>query len=478
MMRTPATDKVSPEASPEVSSPSFSEPVLAGVIDRLGGPRGRFADPASGPGWWTPLRIIIAVAYVFLAFGYLSKANCAGGVANGDTVRLNWDGNRQYTSFCYNDIVPLYSGRGLDEGGFPYAFSWVDGDITRYMEYPVLAGMFQGVMAFIARATYGLVSWAEVPAAGWYFALTALVMSLMWVGAVVMAARLCGRRQLDALLIAASPVIIVHAFTNWDIPSIALAVGAMYAVSKQRPGLAGVLIGAGTAFKLWPVFLLGAYLVLAVRNRRFIPFGVMCATAAATWLVVNVPVALAYPEAWREFFRLNAERTWEWTTIYAVISRNTGLGLPLEALNVVSLVGFVVGCVGIGTLGLMVKRQPRVAELVFLILAAFLLCNKVWSPQYSLWLVIPAVLALPRWRLLIAWMISEMLVWPVLMWHMLGVDNKGLPHEFLDAVVLVRDGLIIAMAVLVIRQMLGRIPDKVLAAHRGVDVLEGSFGRR
>ena len=53
---------------------------------------------------------------------------------------------------------------------------------------------------------------------------------------------------------------------------------------------------------------------------------------------------------------------------------------------------------------------PRLAALCFLIVAAFLLVNKVWSPQYSLWLVPLAVLALPRWRVLLTWMLVDALL--------------------------------------------------------------------
>ncbi len=42
--------------------------------------------------------------------------------------------------------------------------------------------------------------------------------------------------------------------------------------------------------------------------------------------------------------------------------------------------------------------EARLAQLGFLVAAAFLLTNKVRSPQYSLWLVPLAVLALPRWK--------------------------------------------------------------------------------
>ena len=41
---------------------------------------------------------------------------------------------------------------------------------------------------------------------------------------------------------------------------------------------------------------------------------------------------------------------------------------------------------------------PRLAQLGFLIVAGFLLVNKVYSPQYVLWLLPLAVLARPRWR--------------------------------------------------------------------------------
>lgn len=456
--------------------PAHTEPLARGFTEFLGGPMGRFARIGRAS-WWTPLRVLIAVAWVFLAFGVLSKANCAGGVRTEvGSIALNWAGNRQYTSFCYNDIVPLYGGRGLDQPGFVYAYSWVEGDLTRYMEYPVLAGLFQGLMGWIARNTYGLVD-GFLPGAGWYFYLTAFVLAIMWVFTIRMVAELAGNRIWDTVLVAASPLIIMHAFTNWDIPSIMFLVAALLLARNKRFLWAGVMIGVGTAFKLWPLFVLGAYLVVAIRKRSFVPFCKMLGTAVASWLAVNLPVMVAYPDAWGEFTRLNSDRGWEWTTIYAVFSRmtgwsgfDTGEGAP-QILNAVTFILFAAACLAILVLGLKAPRTPRIAELLFLIVAFFLLFNKVWSPQYSLWLVVPVVLALPYWRLLVTWMAVDMMVWPILMWHMLGEDNKGLPGEALNLIVLVRDGFIVAMIVLVIMQMFGRFPDRVAAAHHGCDPL-------
>lgn len=455
--------------------PLSSESVARGAVNALGGRTGRFARSGNA-GWWTPLRVIITLAWTFLAFGFMSKATCAGSRRGDDgVISLNWDGNRQYTSFCYNDIVPLYGGRGLDEPGFPYAYSWVEGDLTRYMEYPVLAGLFQGAMGWLARNTYAAVEWIGIADVSWYFGLTAFFMALMWVGVVVMVFQLTGNRAWDTILVAASPLVVIHAFTNWDIPSVAFMVGALLAVTKRKNLLAGVLIGLGTAFKLWPLFILGAFLVLAMRNKRWAPFVTMFVSTIVTWVVVNLPVALKYPEAWREFFRLNQERGAEWTTIYALINRITGVDFSPEFLNTFSLVAFLVSCAAIAILGLKAPRTPRVAELVYLIIMAFLIFNKVWSPQYSLWLVVPAVLALPRWRLILSWALADALVWPILMWHMLGSENKALPHEMLDIAVITRDAFIIAIGVLVIRQMWGKTEDKVRAAHGGRDPLAGGF---
>ena len=61
---------------------------------------------------------------------------------------------------------------------------------------------------------------------------------------------------------------------------------------------------------------------------------------------------------------------------------------------------------------------------------AFLLLNKVWSPQYSLWLLPLAVLARPRWRSLLLWQATEALLWvPRLLWY-LGTDNRGVEVEW------------------------------------------------
>jgi uncharacterized membrane protein len=87
------------------------------------------------------------------------------------------------------------------------------------------------------------------------------------------------------------------------------------------------------------------------------------------------------------------------------------------------------------------------------VVCAFLLVNKVWSPQYSLWLVPLAVLAIPRWKPVLAWMAVDALVWAPRMAYYLGPERKGLPIEPFLGAVLIRDAMVLLLVVLVLRDI-------------------------
>ena len=62
--------------------------------------------------------------------------------------------------------------------------------------------------------------------------------------------RTAGRRPYDAAIFAVSPLLIFHAFTNWDLLAMALTAGAMWARTREKPVAAGVLLGLGAAATL------------------------------------------------------------------------------------------------------------------------------------------------------------------------------------------------------------------------------------
>ncbi len=478
--------------------PTWTESLAQQISRPFGGRLGRHAQV--GRQWfWTPLRVVLLLATLTLAAGWLLKAPCLQTFETDQGQQLDWRNNHQYTAMCYSDIIPRYSMGDLAPGGvFPYKTSWVDNPGTpqqqaHYMEYPVLTGVFQWVNAKITDG------WTTLASAGWlpstmstvlYFNTTAFWLTGAWLTTIWALTLLCRRRVWDATLAAITPLAFVHAFTNFDTIATALATVGLLAWAKRRPVLAGVLIGLGGAAKLYPLFFFGPLLLLCLRAGR-VNAGVRALLAGAgTWLAVNLPVLLMFPDGWQEFFRLNSQRRADPDSLYNALSYFTGwqgfdgqlaAGQSPLVLNTLSLGLFALACAGIAWLALAAPVRPRLAQLCFLIVAIFLLTNKVWSPQYSLWLVPLAVLAIPRWRLLLAWMTVDALVWAPRMYYYLGTGNKGLPEGWFLGAVLVRDAFVIALCVLVVREILLPAKDKVRATleirgGRGPHVVDDPCG--
>ena len=448
----------------------------ATALDAWGGPVGAHAA-VGRQRFWTPLRVIMMFAVLFLAFGFFSKAACLQTTTptDGSAPGLLWNG-QQYFAACYADPLPLYAAQGLDSGALPYQYQWVDDSgMVRYMEYPVISGMFQYVTAQAAQAWHAVAPGGLIEVVK-YFVFGCVLLALMWMVAVWATYRSAGRRPWDTLLMAASPLIVFQAFTNYDLMAVAFASVALLLWARSRPVWAGVVLGIGVAAKLYPLFLFGALLVVAIRRRRFLGLAKAAGAAVVAWLAVNLPIMILFPEGWREFFRLNSDRPANPESIYAVIGTLTGwegfdagraAGEAPATLNTVSLVLFALGCVAVLVIGLTATTTPRVAQLAFLIVAVFLLTNKVWSPQYSLWLVPLAVLALPRPRLLVPWMLFDALLWVAHMSYFHGVAEKGIGPEVFHPLVLVRDLMVLALCAVVVREIYRPHLDLVRMTHQG-----------
>jgi uncharacterized membrane protein len=460
-------------------APSRTDVIGAALSNVVGGPVGRHAL-IGRTRFFTPLRVMLAIAVLFLAFGYSTKAACLQSTRTGtaDQRVAVWDNQRAYYEFCYSDTVPLYTAELLNQGKFPYKSHWTEVDdkgvprvqydgtpAIRYMEYPVLTGIYQYTSMALAKtytALSKLVSMPIVAEVVMFFNISAFGLALAWMATVWATAMLSGRRIWDAAVVAGSPLLIFQIFTNFDALAAAAAVGALLAWSRRKPVVAGALIGVGVALKLYPLLLLLPLVILGLRTGRMREVGKTVAATVVTWLIVNLPILLMFPRGWTEFFRLNTRRGDDMDSLYNVVKSFTGwrgfdpdLGFwqPPTVLNAVTAVLFILCCAAIIYIGMTAKQRPRLTQLAFLVVAAFLLTNKVWSPQYSLWLVPLAALALPHRRILLAWMTIDAVVWIPRMLFLYGDQNKGLPEQFFTTTVLLRDIAVMGLCALVIRQI-------------------------
>jgi uncharacterized membrane protein len=187
---------------------------------------------------------------------------------------------------------------------------------------------------------------------------------------------------------------------------------------------------------------------------------------AVGWVLVNAPVMLVAPEGWKAFYEFNSERAADFGSIWYVL-RHSGHDVP--ALNIVVGVLLVIAFLAIAVLARRAPVRPRVAQLAFLGVAAFVVLNKVWSPQYALWLLPLAVLARPRWRDFLIWQAAEVCYFFAIWYFLLGGydANHALPADAYYVAVYVRLAAVLWLILVVVRDVLHPALDPVRAI--GVD---------
>lgn len=424
MSTQPPQDIDSPEPP---AAQATSDGFVRGLSEAIGGPLGEHAvRPDARPGrFWTAVRIIMALTCLTLALSWVQKSPCQTG---------DWQKNIQYTRFCYTDVLALYYAEHLNEGKVPYK-DWA-------VEYPVVTGYFMGALGLPVHA-YG-VKHPDINQGQWFYNANAIVLSALAVvtAAVILALR--RRRPWDAAIFALSPIIFFTATVNWDFLAIGLAAIGIYLWARRHPAWAGVFLGLGAAAKLWPLFILGPLLVLAVRTKAVEKWLWGFLATAGTWALVNFPVWYFYHDSWLRFFQLNSERPIDWGTFWYVgryldgkwHSGSAGdegpfqwLSNHIPTLNLLTYGLFGLCCLGVVALALLAPRRPRMAQLAFLVVAAFLIFSKVWSQQYVLWLLPLIVMARPRWGAIMAWTVAEFCYFTAFYAELLGAGGKPVIPE-------------------------------------------------
>lgn len=404
--------------------PSREDGLVRSLSGWLGGVVGAHAGP--GRSRWHPLVPLWLVTTAVFALGLLQKAPChaAGWLREGDFI---------FTRLCYSDIALLYRERGFAAGDIAY----LDSGGYPPLEYPVLTGAFMQLTSAIS-GLFG--SGDEVRDSVLFFDVTTVLLfgcALLAVWATYRAVR---NRPYDAMMVAAAPSLALTGLINWDLFAVALATCALLAWSRDRVFLAGVLLGLAVAAKFYPLLFLGPMFVLALRSRRLRHWIAVVLTAGSTWVVVNAPVIILAPGGWQAFWTFNQQRGAEFGSLWYVLE-NAGIGVG--SVNAWSTALFALACVGIAVVGLNAPRRPRLAQLVFLTVAAFLIFNKVYSPQYVLWLLPLVAMARPRWRDWAIWQAGEAIYWLAIWLHLAGhlAPASGGSDGFYAAAVAIRIGV-------------------------------------
>lgn len=332
------------------------------------------------------LTVVLACVVGTMAVGAIAKTPCAGGTYDG----------RQYRLLCYTDLVPLVGTEQLAGGRLPFLDACVE-SANNCDEYPVLTMYLMRVAAWIGGTGYAAFYWTNVVLLTAFAAATA---TFLWM--------LAGRR---ALWFALAPTLAIYGVVNWDLAAVAFATGAFVAFAARRDPLAGVLLGLGGATKLYPLFLLLPLFLQAIQDREPDRSVRLLWWTAGSWVAVNLPFALLAPRGWIEFFRFNSERIPDFDSLWYIACRHVpGACVGTNEVNLGAAVAFAL--VVAVAWRFKAHRNPGFPRwtLGFPILIAFLLTNKVYSPQYGLWLLPWFALVGPDLRRFVAFEVADVAV--------------------------------------------------------------------
>ena len=446
-----------------VTAPSLDDPVANLGVDGFGGVLGRRARLP---------RSRATIAFLLIVLTLLSTAVGIGMREPCFSASWTGGGNQQYTHMCYTDIPFMYQGRGFSQGEVAY-YSTNPND---YLEYPVITGAAMETAALLARHVPG-----DANNQGrWFYVFTTWFLLAFAAITVVALIGISGSRPWDAAMFAVAPGLMLNGSINWDLIAVGLAAVSLLAWARRKPLLAGAFIGLGTAAKLYPALLLVSLVLLCWRAGKMKEWGLCVLGAAGAWLAVNLPFMIENWHSWTYFYTFNENRGADWGSLWLFLEYSPlHLNFTANAINTAFAVLLALSCVGIGLLTWLTRFRPRVGQVVFLVACAFIVFNKVYSPQYVLWLIPLAVLARPRWRDFLIWQVCEVLYYGAIWMYLVTLNTplRGLPQPAYDLAIALHLAGTIFFAVQVVRDMIEPRRDPVRMS--GIDdpaggVLDGA----
>ncbi len=259
----------------------------------------------------------------------------------------------------YSDVWKFFRVAKLE--GWPY--------VDFSVEYPVLTGIFIKIVGLFGFGNQTL-----------YYGVSVFLLVL---GAAIVTFLLfkiepnSGRRIL--LYWALAPSIFVFLTANWDILAVLPAVAALYFASRGKFLLAASLLAVGASAKFYPVIYLLSLVFL-------VPSWLARVKAAASFALIfaaiNAPFMLANFEGWRHFWLFNSAREPNFDSIWTIFK----IAIPELSVGWINGLSLLIFISGIAFLW----RRLSKSSLLYACLAVtllFLITNKVFSPQYILWLL-------------------------------------------------------------------------------------------
>ena len=267
----------------------------------------------------------------------------------------------------YSDISPF--NKIALQPGLPY----IDKDV----EYPVITGLFIHLT--------GLGKTKEN-----YFLLSSFFLVLFGLLTLITLYKLVLEKGIDKkrliIFFAAAPSILFFMVYNWDLIAIFFTVLSLYFFRQKKDVSAAIFLSLGFNAKLFPILLLP---IMLLKRDSIIKWVKIIFSFFITSIIVNIYFIIKNFDGWLFFYTFNSLREPNPDSMWGIIYRFSGIEIKL--IGLISLVLFLILYLFI----IFYYRKKNIYYLGAASILLFLIFNKVFSPQYILWLL-PFFILIPK----------------------------------------------------------------------------------
>ena len=363
------------------------------------------------------IRLVIAVALVATLFSFVKFNHCRA---------TNWAGPDVDIHMCYSDLPALYGARAINNDVWPYSSA------SNSVEYPTITGLVMWGTGLLVKDPNGYRQ---------YFDLNIFFIALLLIVAAITVWKI---RPDFAFLYPLAPALIASLYINWDMWAVVPALLSILWFKEERYALSAIALSISISTKFFPIVFLLPISLIFFKRREIARLAKYIVIVIALWLAVNLPVALTYFEGWSRFYSMNIKRPTDLGSFWLALSI---FGIHEPQLNNLTIVIFALVAIAITIFYFSIARVrddfDNLLTICFLVMAAFVTISKVYSPQYILWLVPFAVIAMRSKAQRIGfwfWQGTEFL-YHVAIWQYLAPSagaQFGLPEKFYAASILLR----------------------------------------
>lgn len=322
---------------------------------------------------------------------------------------------------CYTDIPIFWNSHLFEVHIWPYKELKIPeiNDLIKPVEYPFMTGLIMWLLSYITPLTGN--------SDGNFFIVNALFISLLFIASYFILNKI---KTKSFTLLAASPALALSLFINWDMWVVFTLLLAVYFYDANKINRSSLFLAMSISFKFFPIAILPIVLILGLKTNQLKMALQYVTKVIMFFTLINLPAAIYNFDGWFYFYKFSSERSFGLGSIWEILDFGGSDFEPNNAIYMVCTFGLFVL---ISYYIFKFETRLKLSELGYFFIFAFVLFNKIYSPQYVIWLSFLAVLTIQTTRqkiFFVIWQVTELIyhfaIWRFLFWQGYGHQSEGL----------------------------------------------------